>query len=244
MTMVLSVLVSLTKMEPVFSFQNLKQVFHDYQFWRLITHKLYFTNLAEILFGINLLFYFRMFERQMGSSKFTFFVLYCYLMGEVLEFLGIALLSFLPTNTNKTKMLAKYGPFYCSGPYSLIFTEFVLYYYQTPTLYNFKLFNTIWITNKTFIYVIGLQLFLMKIPSLIIILLSSVFMGVLYHSKLFNISRFKMPSFFDNFVLGEKSSAQNVVPSATFNRPLLQRHSLDDSSDSDDSVNIIIEERN
>lgn len=40
------------------------------QFWRLFSHHSFFQTLPEIMFGLLLIYHFRLFERQMGSAKF------------------------------------------------------------------------------------------------------------------------------------------------------------------------------
>ena len=189
-----------------------------------------------------------MFERQMGSSKFAFFVLMCYFVGELLEFAGIAILASFPFSNNQ-KMIVKYGPFYCSGPYPLIFAEFVLYYHQVPTLYNFKVLDTFSFSNKSFIYIIGIQLFLMKYPSTLIISISSFVIVNFYLSDLFQLKKIKMPSCFDSFVLNEKQDnstpfrLRTVQPSMRINNEY-QQEEENDQSDSDDFTSITIEEQN
>jgi hypothetical protein len=46
------------------------QLFRRQELWRLLTSSLCFTTPGEALFGLVLLYQFRVFERQLGSSKF------------------------------------------------------------------------------------------------------------------------------------------------------------------------------
>lgn len=38
-------------------------------FWRIFTHQLFFNSAGDMLFGLLLLYSFRVFERQMGSER-------------------------------------------------------------------------------------------------------------------------------------------------------------------------------
>jgi membrane associated rhomboid family serine protease len=42
-----------------------------YQFWRILTSPCVFASTPELVFGLFLIYYFRIFERQIGSNKYT-----------------------------------------------------------------------------------------------------------------------------------------------------------------------------
>ena len=42
-----------------------------YQFWRVFTAPCIFSSTPELIFGLYLIYYFRIFERQIGSNKYT-----------------------------------------------------------------------------------------------------------------------------------------------------------------------------
>jgi membrane associated rhomboid family serine protease len=47
-----------------------RQGLQSMQLWRLFTHHFVFNSMGETIFGLILLYQFRLFERQMGSKKF------------------------------------------------------------------------------------------------------------------------------------------------------------------------------
>jgi hypothetical protein len=66
-----SVLVGVTNMLPHLKLNSLMgDVVGRFQLWRLATNHFFFTSPGEVLFGLILFYYFRLFERQMGSAKF------------------------------------------------------------------------------------------------------------------------------------------------------------------------------
>jgi len=67
----LSLVVSFTNIRNYVSLNNLSpDITQKFQLWRLLTHHFFFSSPGEMLFGLILIYYFRLFERQMGSAKF------------------------------------------------------------------------------------------------------------------------------------------------------------------------------
>lgn len=46
-------------------------IFRGWQLWRLFPASVAFHSLPELLFGLYLIYFFRLFERQLGSNKFS-----------------------------------------------------------------------------------------------------------------------------------------------------------------------------
>lgn len=113
------------------------------QVWRLVTHNFVFTTPGEFLFGIVLLYFFRQFERQMGSSRFAAFAVI--------------------TASVYTAILAAFQVMFprimpASGPYSLVFGSIVYFFFETPKIYHFQLLGGLELSDKAFAYLIALQL--------------------------------------------------------------------------------------
>jgi len=53
-----------------------QRVIQRLEIWRLLMAPMVFQSIPELIFGLYLLYFFRVFERQVGSSKYTFFVLF------------------------------------------------------------------------------------------------------------------------------------------------------------------------
>ncbi|KAI9125242.1 hypothetical protein K1719_003858 [Acacia pycnantha] len=74
----------------------------------------------ELLFGVFLLYYFRVFERQIGSNKYSVFITFSILISLLFEVLSIAIL--------KDPAVILVTP----GPYGLIFASFVPFSFDIP----------------------------------------------------------------------------------------------------------------
>lgn len=117
------------------------------QLWRLATHNFVFSTPGELLFGVVLLYYFRQFERQMGSSRFAALATFT----ASLHTLGLLVFHLL---------LPSSLPRPASGPYALVFACLVRFAFETPALYVFQLVGSLSLTDKTFPYLLALQLVL------------------------------------------------------------------------------------
>nr|PNR27035.1 hypothetical protein PHYPA_030516 [Physcomitrium patens] len=120
------------------------------ELWRLVVSPLVFTSLPELLFGLYLLYFFRVFERQAGSIKYLFFVFFT---TSVSTFLELVFLFTLKDSSFISSIRLN------SGPTGLIFSSFVLFFFDVPVSIRFKLLG-IKVSEKSFVYLIGLQLLL------------------------------------------------------------------------------------
>ncbi|KAF3332848.1 Rhomboid-like protein 20 [Carex littledalei] len=123
------------------SFQDLSK---NPRVWKIVASALAFQSTPELLFGLYLLYYFRLFERQIGSNKFSVFILFTGAVSSALEVVALMLLK-----GSKFNVLA-------SGPYSLIFALFVPFYFDVPITSRFRIFG-VNLSDKSFIYLAGLQ---------------------------------------------------------------------------------------
>jgi len=146
----MSIVVSLTQTKRFFTFPDLSSVFTEHQFWRLLTYHFAFTSSAELLFGLILLYFFRLFERQMGTPKFAGFTLTVMCISTLLQ---IALYVVFPLLKNTT-----------SGMYFLIYACFALYFNCIPPTQQFRIFG-IRANDKLIPYILGVQLLFVNYPS-------------------------------------------------------------------------------
>ncbi len=124
---------------------SMDAVFKYGQVWRLATHNFVFSTPGELLFGVVLLYYFRQFERQMGSSRFAALATFV----AAFHTAGLCLFHFLlPSST----------PSPASGPYALVFACLVRFAFDTPALYVFQIVGSLSLSDKTFPYILALQL--------------------------------------------------------------------------------------
>lgn len=116
------------------------------ELWRLLSSLLPSESLAEGLLSWFLLYRFRIFERFMGSAKFTAFV-FVALTWAVLSNALLVTLPFMTTGV-------------ASGPYCLVFALFVYFQRTLPKLHpNYFSVAGIKFSDKSWVYVLGLQLF-------------------------------------------------------------------------------------
>ncbi|XP_024366048.1 rhomboid-like protein 20 isoform X2 [Physcomitrium patens] len=160
------------------------------ELWRLVVSPLVFTSLPELLFGLYLLYFFRVFERQAGSIKYLFFVFFTTSVSTFLELVFLFTLKGMfrdgyfgygpPRVEDGPRVSGKGGDWRLfpaslswfsddssfissirlnSGPTGLIFSSFVLFFFDVPVSIRFKLLG-IKVSEKSFVYLIGLQLLL------------------------------------------------------------------------------------
>lgn len=122
---------------------RLPEVTSNLQIWRLLTHNFVFTTPGELLFGVFLLYFFRQFERQMGSSRYAAFALITSSVHTALLCLAQLLVpTLIPA----------------SGPYALVFSALVHFFFETPKTYHFQLLGALELSDKSFAYLLAIQL--------------------------------------------------------------------------------------
>ncbi|KAH0468923.1 hypothetical protein IEQ34_002155 [Dendrobium chrysotoxum] len=72
-----------------FSYQDIIQ---RLRFFRVIASIFAFSSIPELIFGVYLLYYFRLFERQIGSNKYSVFVLFSLSASLLLDVLALVFL--------------------------------------------------------------------------------------------------------------------------------------------------------
>jgi membrane associated rhomboid family serine protease len=132
--------------------------------WRLFTHNFLFSTPGELLFGVVLLYYLRQFERQMGSSRFFAFVT----MSAVLYSAQM----FLVDLALDRKLVLS------SGPYAFILASMVRFFFETPKLYEFQVFGSMSLSDKSFPYLLAVQLVFSSLPQSLICLACGIVGGL------------------------------------------------------------------
>lgn len=117
---------------------------------RLLTHHLLFSSPGELLFGVTLLYFFRQAERHAGSSRTAAFLAAAAALHTALSLLLAAALP------------PRLAP--APGPYGLLLPLFVRFFLETPAIYTFSVFHAIPLSDKSFPYLLLLQLLLSNFP--------------------------------------------------------------------------------
>ncbi|KAF9664566.1 hypothetical protein SADUNF_Sadunf16G0031900 [Salix dunnii] len=161
-------------------------IFRNLRLWKLILSVFAFSSTPEMMFGLCLLYYFRVFERQIGSSKYLVFILFSVIVSLLFEVFAVALLKDPSANL------------LTSGPYGLIFASFVPFYFDIPVSTQFHIFS-VRFSDKSFIYLAGVQLLLSSWKRSILPGLCGILAGSLYRLNLFGIRKAKFPEFTASF---------------------------------------------
>nr|XP_009414212.1 PREDICTED: rhomboid-like protein 20 isoform X1 [Musa acuminata subsp. malaccensis] len=156
------------------SFQD---IFENHDLLKAIPSVFAFSSIPELVAGFYLLYYFRVFERQIGSNKYSVFVLFCIVASTFFEILALALLK-------DSHVLA-------SGPYGLIFAAFVPFFVDVPVMSRFRVLG-INFTDKSIVYFVGFQLLLCGWKWSFIPGMCGVLAGFLYFVNAFGIRRLKL----------------------------------------------------
>ncbi|KAM7524421.1 hypothetical protein LguiA_014323 [Lonicera macranthoides] len=163
-----------------------QDIFKNFQLWKLVASVFAFSSTPELMFGIYLLYYFRVFERQIGSNKYSVFILFSVIVSLLLEVVALGLLKDPSLNS------------LTSGPYGLIFSSFVPFFLDIPVSTRFRVFSLSF-SDKSFIYLAGLQLLLSSWKRSMLPGLCGIIAGSLYRLNIFCIRRMKFPEFIASF---------------------------------------------
>ncbi|XP_011620740.1 rhomboid-like protein 20 isoform X2 [Amborella trichopoda] len=163
-----------------------QDIFKKLRLWRLISSIFAFSSTPELMFGIYLLYYFRVFERQIGSNKYSVFILLSVILTALFEAIALLLL--------KDPSVGILAP----GPYGLIFASFIPFYFDIPVTTRFRIFG-IHFSDKSFIYLAGLQLLLSSWKRSLLPGICGVLAGISYRLNVFGIRRIKFPEFVASF---------------------------------------------
>jgi len=177
-----SVLVGIQGGARVFNL-SYQKVVQKLQLWRLLMAPCVFSSTPELLFGLYLVYFFRVFERQIGSNKYLFFVFFSTLVTTMMEVIGLAAVRD-PTSLAVTSLTP--------GPYGLIFASFVPFFFDIPISTHFKVFGARF-SDKSFVYLAGLQLLLSSGKRSFIPGICGLLTGFAYRFNFLGAKRLKIP---------------------------------------------------
>lgn len=159
-----------------------QSVYEKLSVWRLITSFFAFSSTPELIFGAALLYYFRVFERQIGSNKYAVFIIFSTMVSVLLQILALGYMKDPSLNP------------LTSGPYGLIFASYVPFFFDIPISMKFRIFGLSF-SDKSFVYLAGLQLLFSSGRRSIVPGLSGILAGLLYRLNTFGVRRLKFPEF-------------------------------------------------
>eukprot|EP01127_Copromyxa_protea_P019125 TRINITY_DN6129_c0_g1_i1.p1 TRINITY_DN6129_c0_g1~~TRINITY_DN6129_c0_g1_i1.p1 ORF type:complete len:300 (+),score=43.39 TRINITY_DN6129_c0_g1_i1:359-1258(+) len=174
LTIATSVLTSMFNLRHLFALTRVSLM--RWELWRAVTHHFFFADTGELLMGLLLVYYFRLFERLMGSKKYFVFVVFSLVLSTLLE---ISFLTLFPFE----------GTF--SGLQCLLFSALVLYWTDVPPFYRFTFFG-IPANSKLFSYFLALQLLFSR-PGATTQAIIGLLVGILYRLDISGLSSYDIP---------------------------------------------------
>ncbi|XP_076838739.1 ubiquitin-associated domain-containing protein 2 [Brachyhypopomus gauderio] len=160
----------------VYSLQAVRQ--HK-QVWRLICGRLICLDVKDAFCSALLVYNFRVFERRFGSRKFASFLFGVWVLSGLLDFLLAEVLHFL------FELRVDVLPAGLLGP---VFALFVPFFCSVPGVQVTQLLGCISITNKSLVYLVGLQL-LTSSTYMWVVALSGLASGVVYYGEALGVQR-------------------------------------------------------
>ncbi|XP_035390656.1 ubiquitin-associated domain-containing protein 2 [Electrophorus electricus] len=160
----------------VYSLQAVRQ--HK-QVWRLVFGRLICLDVKDAFCSALLIYTFRVFERRFGSRKFASFLFGVWVLSGLLDFLLAEVLHFL------FELRVDVLPGGLLGP---VFALFVPFFCSVPQVQVTQLLGCMSITNKSLVYLVGVQL-LTSSTYMWVVALSGLASGTLYYSEVLGVHR-------------------------------------------------------
>uniref|UniRef100_A0A3B4UZS4 UBA domain containing 2 n=1 Tax=Seriola dumerili TaxID=41447 RepID=A0A3B4UZS4_SERDU len=157
---------------------NLQAVTHQHQVWRLLCGRLVCLDVKDSFCSSLLIYNFRIFERRFGTRKFASFLLGTWCLSALMDFLLAQAFQFLFDYEVEELPAGLLAP---------VFSLFVPFYLSIPRMPVTQVLGHIHITNKSLVYIVGLQL-LTSSPFMWLLALSGLVSG-LYHSNVLRLQK-------------------------------------------------------
>ncbi|XP_032397542.1 ubiquitin-associated domain-containing protein 2 isoform X2 [Etheostoma spectabile] len=152
---------------------NLQAVTQQHQVWRLLCGRLVCLDIKDSFCSSLLIYNFRVFERRFGTRKFASFLLGTWCLSALMDFLLAQAFQFLFDYEVEELPAGLLAP---------VFSLFVPFYRLIPRMPVTQVLGHIDITNKSLVYIVGLQL-LTSGHFMWLLALSGLISGGLYHSN-------------------------------------------------------------
>uniref|UniRef100_A0A3Q2DB79 UBA domain containing 2 n=1 Tax=Cyprinodon variegatus TaxID=28743 RepID=A0A3Q2DB79_CYPVA len=151
---------------------SLHAVTHQNQVWRLLCCRLICLDVKDSFCSSLLIYNFRIFERRFGTRKFASFLLATWFLSALADFLLAQAFQYLFEYEVEELPAGLLAP---------VFSLFVPFYQSVPRMPVTQVLGHIQITNKTLVYIVGLQL-LTSSPFMWLLALSGLNCQELYQS--------------------------------------------------------------
>ncbi|KAG7315914.1 hypothetical protein KOW79_020780 [Hemibagrus wyckioides] len=172
-------LVALPQYQKLFVY-SLQGITHHRQLWRLLCGRLICLDVKDTFCSSLLIYNFRIFERRFGSRKFTSFLFGTWVLSGFLDFLLVKAVHFLFDLQVDVLPAGLLGP---------VFALFVPFFCSIPRVQVTQLVRYISISNKSLVYIVGLQL-LTSSTYMWVVALSGLVSGMLYYTNVMALQQF------------------------------------------------------
>ncbi|XP_016043087.1 ubiquitin-associated domain-containing protein 2 isoform X2 [Erinaceus europaeus] len=159
---------------------DLQAVKDDFQIWRFICGRIICLDLKDTFCSSLLIYNFRIFERRYGSRKFASFLLGSWVLSAGLDLILVEAVRY--------SFGFSAAPSLPSGFLAPVFALFVPFYCSIPRVQVAQILGPLSITNKTLIYILGLQLFTSG-SYIWIVAISGLISGLCYHSRMLQVDQ-------------------------------------------------------
>ncbi|XP_034970199.1 ubiquitin-associated domain-containing protein 2 [Zootoca vivipara] len=156
---------------------NLQAVKEEFQVWRLVCGRTVCLDLKDTFCSSLLIYNFRIFERRYGSRKFSSFLLGSWMLSVLFDLLLVEAVEYSFGLTINSLPSGFLGP---------VFALFVPFYCSIPRVQVTQILGQFSITNKTLVYILGLQL-LTSGSYIWIVALSGLISGMCYSSSVLKV---------------------------------------------------------
>lgn len=158
---------------------NLRAISQQHQLWRLLCGRILCLDIKDAFCSSLLIYNFRIFERRFGTSKFASFLLGTWFLSALMDFLLAQAFQFLFDYEVEELPAGMLAP---------VFSLFVPFYNAIPRMPVTQIFGQIHITNKSLVYIVGLQL-LTSSPFMWLLALSGLISGALYYCNFLKMQK-------------------------------------------------------
>ncbi|XP_072114940.1 ubiquitin-associated domain-containing protein 2 isoform X1 [Mobula birostris] len=158
---------------------DLKAIKQELEIWRMIFARIVYLDLKDVFCSCLLIYNFRIFERRYGSRKFASFLLGSWVLCAIMDLLLVEALHHTLDITVDVLPSGFLGP---------IFGLFVPFYCSIPSIQVTQILGRLSITNKTLVYIVGLQL-LTSSTNIWILAFSGLLSGIMYQCNVLRVQQ-------------------------------------------------------
>lgn len=158
---------------------NLLAATQQHQVWRFLCGRLICLDVKDAFCSSLLIYNFRIFERRFGSRKFASYLLGTWCLSALMDVLLAQAFQYLFDYEVEELPAGLLAP---------VFSLFVPFYLLIPSMPVTQVLGSFHITNKSLVYIVGLQL-LTSSPFMWLLTLSGLISGGLYHSNVLWLQR-------------------------------------------------------